>query len=290
MPPLDSRERLSEYACSAFHKNVPSRKGIKKLIKKGGILVDGVKGETGTWIVGGEELVLLDVSSQSPKQFDLDFDIVYEDDSFAVINKPAGISVSGNQFKTMQNAVIDKLLPSSDEDALPWPKPVHRLDSATSGLLIVSKTYSTSKSFNEMFHSSKISKVYNAVVVGDIENEGIIETNIEDQKALTKYSVLEKIPSLKTNFLSLLELNPVTGRTHQLRIHLSSIGHPIFGDKLYGGDAVYKGKGLFLVAKELRFPHPISGKRMHFEIEMPHKFHSLIKRERRRFENYSITK
>lgn len=286
VPLLDEPARLSEYACIAFKENIPSRKGIKKRIKQNGITVDGVVGQTGTWIKGGELLELMDVSAQSPKYFDLPLEIIYEDQYLAVINKPAGYPVSGNQFKTIQNAIINQLEKSSCSDALSWPKPVHRLDSATSGLLIFSKTYACSKAFNQLFHNSGISKTYHAIVVGEIRGKGIIDTELNSQKAITEYEEVNCFESLRTDCLTLVKLKPITGRTHQLRIHLASIKHPIFGDKLYGGESVYHGKGLFLCATNLEFNHPINKNPLSLHIALPNKFNSLIKREIKRYQRY----
>ena len=120
--------------------------------------------------------------------------------------------------------------------------------------------------------------------------KGIIGTPIEGKPAMTKYEVVQTVPSLKTGYLSLLNLYPQTGRTHQLRIHLASLGHPILGDKLYHGELpLLKKKGLFLAAIAIAFRHPITGEMMNFEIGAPAKFnYRLTQEERLRFLKFLI--
>ena len=111
--------------------------------------------------------------------------------------------------------------------------------------------------------------------------------DIEGLQSETVYNLQETVPSLKNEFLSLIKLHPKTGRTHQIRIHLSKLGYPIMGDKLYGEEGnVLKGKGLFLCAIGLGFKHPITSEELNIEISLPHKFVSLLEREKRRWEKY----
>lgn len=280
-------QRLSDYAVEAFKLCIPSRKGIKKAIKKGAIYVNGTRGQTGTWVSHGDLLILKDLFELSPKPFNLDFDIVYEDDYLAVINKPAGYSVNGNQYDTIQNAIIGKVKRSTKVDALSWPKTCHRLDLQTSGMLLISKTHTVSKRIDQLFKDRKIEKTYHAIVVGSPKPQGHIVDEIENQIADSVYSVVETIPSLRTDTISLVKLRPNTGRTHQLRIHMSRIGHPIFGDKLYGDEGlVFKGKGLFLSATAVKFIHPILDIELNLSIDIPNKFKSLMLREERRFKSF----
>ncbi len=117
--------------------------------------------------------------------------------------------------------------------------------------------------------------------------QGEIDFQVENKEAFTSYNISQSVPSLRNTHLSLLNLNPKTGRTHQIRKHLSGIGHPIFGDKLYGTEGeIYKGKGLFLAAVKVEFRHPITGEKMNISIDTPHKFTSLLVREERRFREY----
>jgi len=278
--------RLYDYVGSVFTE-IPSRSAIKKSITRGKILVDGEPAKTGTWVRPGQKIELMDLEETPPKQFNLDFKIEFQDEHFAIVHKPAGIPVSGNQFKTMQNALVGKFSKSTEVDALEWPKPVHRLDSATSGLLIVAKTGRSLMLLGQMFEHKEIQKKYCAVVQGKMEEEGQIKFQIDEKKAETNYALVETTPSLRSNYLSLVDLYPKTGRTHQLRIHLSKLGFPIMGDTLYGREGeVLKGKGLFLCAIGLRFKHPITDEEIIVQIDEPSKFESLMEREKKRFDKY----
>jgi len=279
--------RLYDYAPKIFS-TIPSRKGIKKAISRGEITIDGEKSSTGTWIKAGQKIELLDSEINPPKSYKLDFDVVYEDEFFAVINKPSGIPVSGNQYRTIQNALIGRIRPSIENDALKWSKPVHRLDGPTSGLLLIAKTASALVKLGQQFQSKEIEKRYRAIVIGKMPEKGIIDREVDGLPAVTKFNLIDTVPSLKNTFLSLVDLYPKTGRTHQLRIHLSKMGYPIMGDKIYGKkDEVLKGKGLFLCAVTLKFSHPITNKPIQIEIPEPNKFSSLLERENRRWNKYN---
>lgn len=275
--------RLYDYVSSIFP-NIPSRSAIKKYITRGRILVDGEPAKTGTWIKPGQKIDWVDLEEKPPKQYHLNFDIVFQDDHFAVVNKPGGIPVSGNQFMTMQNALIGKIEETNEPDALDWAKPVHRLDAATCGLLLVAKTAKALMLLGQMLERKEIGKKYCAVVKGELPEEGIINTLIEDKRAETEYKKVYSVPSLRNGFLSLVDLYPKTGRTHQLRIHMAEAGYPIMGDILYDRkEEVFKGKGLFLCAIGLQFTHPITQEELMITISEPSKFETLMKREEQRF-------
>ena len=284
VPANSNRVRLSDYGMGIFPQ-IPSRKGFKKAIKNGRIYVNGTKGETGTWIETGQKIELIELDKKPPKIYQLDLAVIYEDEQIAVIHKPAGIVVSGNQFHTIQNALLYNLRVSSAVDAFQLPRPVHRLDHATSGLLLIAKTTSSNIHLSQQFEKKTIQKRYQAIVIGQLATpKGLIITKIEGKEASTKYEVIETVPSLKTKYLSLLNLYPLTGRTHQLRIHLANLGHSILGDKLYHQDApLLKGKGLFLAAVELTFEHPVNRQTMNFMLDAPEKFTYRLGQEERRW-------
>jgi len=214
--------------------------------------------------------------------------VVYEDDHMAVINKPAGISVSGNLFKTVVNTLSFNLKESSEKDKLNWPLPVHRIDNPTRGLLIVAKTKTASIKLGQAFEKKQIEKKYHAVVKGETPIEGTIETSIDGKVSVSNYLKLDSSSSLKNKQLTLLELEPKTGRTHQLRIHCSSIGHPILGDNLYGEEGnTLKHKGLFLAAVSLSFKHPITNEQLDISIPTPSKFLKRLANEARRYNKYN---
>ncbi len=283
--PVNIQEiRLSDYAIGIFPQ-IPSRKGLKKAIKNGQVYINDTKANTGTWVETGQKIELVALDKKPPKIYQLDLPVIYEDDQLAVIHKPAGIIVSGNQFHTIQNALLHNLRVSKAVDAFQLPRPVHRLDHATSGLLLIAKTTAANIYLSQQFKIKTIQKRYQAIVIGQLaQSAGFINQPIETKEAMTKYEVIQTVPSLKTGHLSLLNLSPLTGRTHQLRIHLAGLGHPILGDKLYHNDApLLKGKGLFLAAVELTFEHPISGNKMNFNITAPAKFGYRLAQEKRRW-------
>lgn len=206
----------------------------------------------------------------------------------AIINKPAGISVSGNQYKTIVNALGFNLKVSNQKDALNWPLPVHRLDNQTSGLLIIAKTVMARIKLGRAFENKQIKKKYQAIVIGKTDPKGSVNYKIGEKEAFSEYKTLQTVKSLKNDYLSLLELIPSTGRTHQLRIHCAkALGTPILGDKIYGKpNLILKHKGLFLCAVALDFVHPITTEELKIRIATPHKFIKRLENEQRRFDNY----
>ena len=286
VPPNTPQERLSEYARKIFL-NIPSRKGIKKAILRNEILLNGKPVETGRWVQPGNQIDWVDLELKIPKILPLKLDVVFEDEYLAVINKPAGIIVSGNQFRTIENALLHNISKSVENDGLRKPRAVHRLDSPTSGLLLVAKTALAHLKLSEQFEAKTIFKKYQAIVIGDIEEQGVLEKSIDGKTALTRFNKIKTVPSLKNKWLSLVDLFPQTGRTHQLRIHLSDFGFPILGDAMYGKEGlILKHKGLFLCAVELVFSHPKTGERVEVKINAPQKYETLLRREERRWQKY----
>jgi RluA family pseudouridine synthase len=281
------RMRLSTYARTAFAALI-SRKGTDKAIKRGELLIDGKTAGTGDWVKPGQVLELIDLQQRAPKTFHLPLDVVFEDECIAIINKPPGIEVSGNKFKTVENALAGSLRPSSAPDALPWARPVHRLDYSTSGLLLVAKTAQAQMELGRQFEERTVHKRYSAVVSGQPESTGEITSPINGLSAHSLYSTLKTVPSLKSGSVSLMHLFPHTGRTHQLRIHMASLGCPIVGDHKYGPEGhVLRGKGLFLAATRLEFVHPETQEKMTIQIDDPPKFASFLQREERRWQKYN---
>lgn len=246
--------RLSDYACVAFEKIIPSKKGIKKAIKRGCILVDGQVGDTGWKLKSGQRLELLSDYSKIPKIYELDLEVLYEDEKVAVVHKPAGLITSGNEFRTLYNALGFNLQKSKLPDALPYPTPCHRLDKSTSGCVIVAKTKSAQIDIGKQFSKKNIKKTYFSIVHGELPPKGRIDSLINGQEAVTTYKTIQQIKSKSEEIFTIVEMYPLTGRTHQLRIHFSKIGHPILGDKLYGKPGnIFLHKGLFLCAVSIKF-------------------------------------
>ena len=268
--------RLYDLAFHAFGKIIPYRKGVKKAIKRGSVLVDGVPGDSGWKIKSGQRLDLLADYSKIPKIYELDIPVLYEDDQVAVVNKPAGIVVSGNEYRTLYNALGFNLLRSTAKDALPYPTPCHRLDKATSGCLLIAKTKTAQIDIGNQLTHKEVQKEYLALIHGEVSESGNIKLLVNEQTAETSFERLEKIVTQRGEIWSLVKMSPHTGRTHQLRIHFSAIGHPILGDKLYGSEGnVLRHKGLFLCARSVTFH--IGGQIKTATVDTPKKFSRVIR-------------
>ena len=257
VPLLSERMRIFNYVCVHLSGLFPSKNGVKKAFKKELILLNGKIALSGEWLVKGDKIEVKAQDFGAFKIFPLKFEVLFEDEFMAVIYKPAGFPVSGNYFKTIQNALPYNLSISKEEDALILPRPVHRLDKLTSGLLLVAKTRSAQINLGRQFEAQQISKTYVALVKGSLEGAGKVDKSIDHQHAKTFYKSLRVDKSLSYSDVSMVELQPITGRTHQLRIHMAHMGHPIVGDAVHDSEKVLKGKGLFLSACKVSFIHPI---------------------------------
>lgn len=280
--------RLSDYAFKVFHEFLPSKKSVKKALKQKRIKLNGSTGYSGDFVSQGMKIELLPDLSKPTKVFELQLPVLYEDDYLAVINKPAGYPVNGNYFKTIQNALTYNLRIGTTKDALPSPLPCHRLDTMTSGCLIIAKTKTAQINLGNQFESRQINKTYKAIVVGQTPIKGILQLNIAYQEAITLFETEASFSSLTYGKISLIKLYPQTGRTHQLRIHCADIGHPIIGDKLYTKEEkLLKGKGLFLNANQISFLHPETKEMINIQISLPPKFEAYINREQCRFHKFN---
>lgn len=193
-----------------------------------------------------------------------------------MIHKPAGILVSGNSFKTIANALAQNIQRSNLPDATKL-QPVHRLDYATTGVLLIGKTSSSIRALNKMFEDNKVEKSYYAVSIGDMKNRGKIISEIDGKKSQSNYKLVESVSSKRFGKLNLVKLKPQTGRRHQLRKHLSSINNPILGDATYGiENLILSGKGLYLHAYSLNFIHPFTNKQVYFKDEFPQRFKKIF--------------
>lgn len=252
---------------------------MKKAIEKGLVKVNGNVSFTGRYISGGEiiELYKKEESDRNPI-VKIKLDVLYEDNYLAIINKPAGIVVSGNKKHTLANALPFNLKKSSEKDVLLRPQPAHRLDFPTSGVILVGKTANTLTALNDLFRDKAIHKVYQTITQGVMSNkEGKLETTLKGKSAITHYKVLRELPSPKFEKLNLVELKPITGRRHQLRIHMSELGNPILGDKLYGIEGkIMQGKGLYLHAMSLSFNHPMTTEKIEISTPLPAKFERIL--------------
>lgn len=278
--------RLDDFLPGVFV-GLETKSAVKKAIKRGQVWVNHQPACTAIIASSGDEITWKKPLKNQNRILPLKLEVVYEDDFLAVVYKPAGIVVSGNSFRCIENALPGNLKASGQPDALPSPLAIHRLDGLTSGLLITAKTYRAHRQLGAQMQARTIQKVYTALVMGAPASNGVWDSPIEGREALTRYEVLQVWPSLRSGHLSLLRLFPATGRTHQLRIHLSQAGFPILGDALYGLEGqVLKHKGLFLCATGLEFSHPVNGEVLHLEVNPPAKFISFPKAEQRRFLKY----
>lgn len=270
---VDTLIRFQEYGVGIFPQ-VNTKSILKKSIKRGLILINHKPATTAHYVQKGDLIELLEGEQNKPKkEFIFDLNVLYEDDYLAVILKPSGISVSGNKFATIANALERNLKPSTQQDAT-IPHPVHRLDYETSGVLVVGKTLKSRQMLHDMFESHLVNKTYHAVCVGTFINEsGVINEPLDEKISLTKYKVIQSEKSERFEWLNLVELTLETGRTHQLRRHLLHIGNPIMGDQKYFIDKFkHKGYGLYLHATQIEFMHPITKERVFVKSEMPKKF------------------
>ncbi|MBI44560.1 MAG: RNA pseudouridine synthase [Candidatus Marinimicrobia bacterium] len=286
-----------------------SRSKIQKLIINGSIRIDDYIVKP-SYILKGNECITIDtVKSKSSFDYlekqDISFDVIYEDNDIIVINKPAGLIVhpgAGNKDRTLLNGLLYRFRELSKINAL-RPGIVHRLDKQTSGVMLVAKTDEAHYFLSEQFLNRTISKTYRAIVWGDTLCSGEIEGYISrDEKNRMRFKLngsKGKFSSTKYKKLnsfspfSYLELYPLTGRTHQIRVHLNSINHPIFLDDMYGGgdsliksysseyvplinQALKKINRFALHAYQIEFIHPTLNKKVNFKAEIPKDISSLL--------------
>jgi len=222
---------------------------------------------------------------------DIPLEIIYEDKDVGLVYKPAGLVVHpapGNAEHTLANALLHHFKQLSDINPQ-RPGIVHRIDKDTSGILVVAKNNLTHLALSKQFAEHTIKRHYAALVKGRMEfNENIIELPIgrhPDKRESMSVNFGENTRYAKTYYRSLkrskafsfLDLEPFTGRTHQLRVHLAYVGHPILGDKKYGQNNQFS--RLALHARSLGFTHPVTGKFLEFSCDIPQEFKDFIKRE-----------
>lgn len=282
---VKANTRLTDY-CAKHFPILGSRTAAKKAIAAGQILLNNEKATITDLVKQGDKIKLLATKTPKAKfkKIDVAIEIIFEDDYLIIVNKPGGIAVNGNRDKTVENAVIPLAKRSTQVDALPRPTAVHRIDVPTKGLVLLAKTKTALIQLSKAFQNNQVKKNYYAIVHGQTAEQGSIDMPIEGKKSVTEYERIDLAPSRLYEYFSLLKLTPITGRTHQLRIHLRSRRHLIVGDKMYAkGQHTILGKGLFLCSCRLAFTHPITKEAMNFEIEPPARFSRLMEREKERF-------
>ena len=260
-----------------------TRSAAQRLIEDGGVIVNGKTAAKSYRIVGGEEIA---VTLSEPEEVDtvaqdIPLEILYQDAHLAVVVKPCGMVVhpaAGNPDGTLVNALMYHLDQLSGIGGEMRPGIVHRLDKDTSGLLMVAKDDETHKALSEQLSARTMEKHYYAVVAGVMkEQEGVIDTPTARSKNDRKKMAIDPLgrPS-RTEWKivwqekdrALLDIHLITGRTHQIRVHMASIHHPVLGDPIYGVKNMPHAKRLMLHAYSLRFTHPATGEEMRF-VAMP---------------------
>ena len=289
----ESGKRLDAYV--SIQDEEITRTSAQRLIEQGNILVNGKKQKVSYKVALGDVITIEKVQAQDIelKAQDIPIEVIYEDDDIIVVNKPKGMVVhpaNGNPDGTLVNAIMaickDSLSGIGGEIR---PGIVHRLDKDTSGLLIVAKNDKAHVNMSEQIKNHEVKKTYIALVRGIVkENEATIDMPIgrsnSDRKkmAVTKNgrNAITHIKVLKRyDKYTLLEINIETGRTHQIRVHLSHIGYPIIGDYTYSnGKNEFGIVGQCLHAKNLEFKHPITGKEMKLEAPLPDYFENILKK------------
>ncbi len=285
------KQRLDLYLLETEFKD-KSRSFVQNLIKGEHVLVNDLKVKTGYILKTGDEVTIFDVEpvKLDLKPVNLNLDILYEDEHLLVINKPEGLVVhpaSSYHEPTLVHGLMHQVESLSSINGVIRPGIVHRIDKDTSGLLVVAKTDEAHQNLSEKLKNHEIKRTYLALVYHDFtEEEGTITapigrhpknrlkmTVIEDGKhAVTHFKVLKRFDKKYTLISCELE----TGRTHQIRVHMAYINHPIVGDPLYGPKQVISDHGQFLHATKLSFEHPIKKEYMTFTADIPDYFQKFI--------------
>ena len=282
---VEPRERVDAWASRHFAR-LPTRGSARRACKRGELLLNGAVVESSRFVKVGDTVGLK--PGVVHPTCDVTPDVAVMDDHAALVVKPPGILVNGNKHRTLEHALPNVLPPSDVEDALFAPRPVHRLDFETMGLVAVARSRRALSALSRSFEERRVRKRYEAIVVGRLEGEGTIELDLDGRAAVSNYWSVRCFSSLKTTWCTRVVLEAVTGRTHQLRRHLQHLGHSILGDKRYPTNGlVFRGNGLFLAAVELDVPHPIEPEeRLAARIDVPHKFGSFEQREVRRWNRW----
>jgi 23S rRNA pseudouridine1911/1915/1917 synthase len=303
-----------------------SRSRVQLLMDQGDVLVDGEREKASMKLRGGERIAITGEPHPAPLKAtaeDIPLDIIYEDADLAVVNKPAGMMVHAGSGQnedarsrgTLVNALLYKFKKLSSTGGELRPGIVHRLDKDTSGLIVVAKNDRAHAALGEMFASRQIKKTYIALVQGSVERaRGTINAGVgrdplrrtrmtakpqeNARSAVSHYEVVRRLTNRFGKF-TLVRVRIETGRTHQIRVHMASIGHPVVGDTLYGGagqltdqvasqaaqskaarrkaepERLRLGRN-FLHAAKLEFPHPRTGKLLQLEAPLPEELESFL--------------
>jgi 23S rRNA pseudouridine1911/1915/1917 synthase len=311
--------RLDQFLAGAL--DGVSRSRVQQLVERGDVLVEGRAEKASLKLRGGESVTVSGEQQIAPLEAraeDIPLDVVYEDDDLAVVNKPAGMMVHAGSGATdearsggtLVNALLHRFETLSSIGGELRPGIVHRLDKETSGLILIAKNDAAHEALAEMFASRQITKTYVALVQGRLPEDGatiqspisrdsVRRTRMTTRRlegarhAVSHYRVTER---LETRFgaFTLARVRIETGRTHQIRVHMASISHPVVGDTLYGApekiialplsttrkaarEVLELGRN-FLHAAQLEFTHPVSGKLVQLDSALPEELESFLNR------------
>jgi 23S rRNA pseudouridine1911/1915/1917 synthase len=289
-----------------------SRSRVQQLVEQGDVLVEGKREKASLKLRGGERVVVIGEQQVAPLEAhaeDIPLEIVYEDDDLAVVNKPAGMMVHAGSGATdearsggtLVNALLHRFASLSSVGGELRPGIVHRLDKETSGLIVIAKNNEAHEALAELFASRQMTKTYIALVHGNLPEDGatiqapisrdaVRRTRMTTRRldgaraAVSHYRVVERI-STRFGSFTLARVRIETGRTHQIRVHVASISHPVVGDTLYGAPAriislplsttrkaareVLELNRNFLHSAELEFTHPVTGKKISLTSSLP---------------------
>jgi 23S rRNA pseudouridine1911/1915/1917 synthase len=313
--------RLDQFLAGALEG--VSRSRVQQLVEQGDVLVEGRREKASLKLRGGESVAVTGQQQVTPLEAhaeDIPLEIVYEDEDLAVVNKPAGMMVHAGSGATddarsggtLVNALLHRFKTLSSVGGELRPGIVHRLDKETSGLIIIARNDKAHEALAEMFASRQITKTYVALVQGKLPEDGatiqapisrdsVRRTRMTTRRldgarhAVSHYRVVER---LETRFgpFTLARVRIETGRTHQIRVHMASISHPVVGDTLYGAPAkivalplsttrkaareVLELKRNFLHSAELEFTHPVSGRLVQLNSALPRELEEFLGRLR----------
>ena len=319
-------QRLDQFI--AAHLEGVSRSRVQMLMEQGDVLVNGEREKASFKLRGGERIMLTGEPHPTPLKAtaeDIPLDVVFEDADLAVVNKPAGMMVHAGSGQnddarskgTLVNALLYRFKKLSSTGGDLRPGIVHRLDKDTSGLIVVAKNDRTHAELGEMFATRQMKKTYIALVQGDVERKhGTINAALgrdpvrrtrmttqpldNSRSAVSHYEVVRRLSNRFGKF-TLVRVRIETGRTHQIRVHMASIGHPVVGDTLYGGagqltdqvaaqaptskaarrkadpERLRLGRN-FLHAAQLEFTHPRTGKLLQLEAPLPEELENFLLR------------
>jgi 23S rRNA pseudouridine1911/1915/1917 synthase len=328
VPAEAAGQRLDQFLAQSLtaHGEAISRSRVQLLMEQGDVLVDGEREKASLKLRGGERIVLTGEPHPAPLKAmaeDILLDVVFEDSDLAVINKPAGMMVHAGAGQnpdarsrgTLVNALLFRFKALSSTGGDLRPGIVHRLDKDTSGLIVVAKNDRAHAALGEMFSTRRIKKTYIALVQGALArdkgtvNAGVsrdpvrrtrmtVQPNENARSAISHYEVVRRLTTRFGKF-TLVRVRIETGRTHQIRVHMASIGHPVVGDTLYGGagqltdqvaaqaaqsraarrkaqpEMLRLGRN-FLHAARLEFDHPLTGKLLQLEAPLPKELESFL--------------